>query len=243
MYRPLAERWGVERRPGERQKASPQRTLDQAPTRGGRREGAGRKPSLKRSNVPHARRPRHARWVPVQITLRRTKGLPSLRSELLHRVLVGVVRENRREGFRIAHYSVQHDHVHLIVEAEDEGVLSRGMRSFAIRASKRLNAGLRRPRGRVWGDRYHRRDLASPPEVRHSLVYVLANGVKHRVVAHETMDPCSSAPWFDGWINARPRPSAPSPTAPPRTWLLRTGWSTVEPGFLYPSEVPKAARG
>ena len=94
----------------------------------------------------------------------------------------------------------------------------------------------------MWGDRYHRRDLASPPEVRHSLVYVLANGVKHGVVERGTMDPCSSAPWFDGWINRRPRPAEASPTEPPLTWLLRTVWSTAFPGFLYPSEVPKVAR-
>ena len=242
MRRSLAERWGVETRSGERPRPSAQRTLDQAPTRGGRRIGAGRKKGP-RPNVRHARRPAHAKWVPVHVTLRRAKGLPSLRAELLHNQLKQVVRETRRAGFRIAHYSVQHDHVHLIVEAENAAVLSSGMRSFAIRASKRLNRnGLNRARGRVWGDRYHRRDLASPPEVRHALVYVLANGVKHGVVARGTIDPCSSAGWFDGWIAPRPVPPEASPTEPPTTWLLRTGWSTASPGFLFPSEAPKAAR-
>jgi putative transposase len=239
-----AQRWGVEPRPGRRRPASPQRTLAEAPTRGrgGVRAGAGRKPKDGRTNVRHARRPPHSRWVPVHVTLRRAKGLPSLRSEVLHAQLKAVIRRGGREGFRIVEYSVQHDHVHLIVEAEDRKVLSGAMRSFAIRASRSVNRGLRRRRGRVWGDRYHRHDLGSPPEVRHALVYVLANGVKHGVVPRGVMDPCSSAPWFEGWVNARPRPREPSITSPAETWLLRTGWTTTFPGYIFPSEVPEAAR-
>ena len=178
----------------------------------------------------------------MHVTLRRVKGLPSLRAERIHNALKEAVRETRREGFRIAHYSVQHDHVHLIVEAEDERVLSSGMRSFAVRAARRVNKrALPGRRGSLWSGRYHRRDLASPTEVRHALVYVLANGVKHGVVARGTIDPCSSGAWFEGWITPRPAPSEPSPTERPRTWLLREGWSDVFPGFLFPTEIPKPA--
>jgi REP element-mobilizing transposase RayT len=161
----------------------------------------------------------------------------------LHDLLKDVVRTSQREGFRIAHYSVQSDHVHLIVEAETKALLSGGMRAFALRAARRLNREvLGRRRGRVWGDRYDRHDLATPPEVRHALVYVLANGVKHRHVEPGAIDPCSSAPWFDGYVNRRAAPAEPSPTRPPDTWLLRDGWQRVYPGYIYPSEVPKAAR-
>jgi hypothetical protein len=139
---------------------------------------------------------------------------------------------------------VQADHVHLIVEAESKTALSSGMRGFAIRAARRLNRdGLRRRKGRVWGDRYHRHDLATPPEVRHALVYVLANGVKHGATAPGERDPFSSAPWFDGYVNLSAAPAEASPTRPPDTWLLREGWTRVYPGYIYPSEVPKAARG
>jgi len=43
-------------------------------------------------------------------------------------------------GFRIVQYSVQADHVHLIVEAENDAVLTNGMRSFAIRFARRVNS-------------------------------------------------------------------------------------------------------
>ena len=102
------------------------------------------------------------------------------------------IRATRREGFRIVQYSVQADHVHLVIEAESASVLSSGMRSFAVRVNRRVPCR----RGRVWGDRYHRRDLTSPREVRHAFVYVRGNHVKHREPNVGLLDPLSSGPWF-----------------------------------------------
>src|SRR6185436_7068953 len=74
-------------RPRERGR---QMSLAEVVTWGGRRAGAGRKPAARRK-VDHAKRADHATWCPVHITLRRAKGLPSLRSELLHRAIRDVV--------------------------------------------------------------------------------------------------------------------------------------------------------
>src|SRR4051812_33098513 len=110
------ERWGASPTPRLREDRPAQGHLAEVVTWGGRRKGAGRKPPPGRLNVRHVPRPAHARSVPVQITLRRAKGLPSLRTEVLHALLKRSIAETRRDGFRIVHYSVQHDHVHLIVE-------------------------------------------------------------------------------------------------------------------------------
>jgi putative transposase len=84
--------------------------------------------------------------------LRRAKGLPGFRSERLHGLLKRAIRDTRRDGFRITHYSVQQDHIHLIAEAEDKAKLSNGMRSFVVRVAMRVNSRiLGRRRGRVWG--------------------------------------------------------------------------------------------
>src|SRR4051812_20416816 len=100
-----AERWGTDRRPGERKNVpSPQLTFDQLVTRGGRRKGAGRKPG-KRHKVQHVARPRHSGWMPVHITLRCAPDLPSLRHGAIHDLVKGVIAELRREDFRIVHYS------------------------------------------------------------------------------------------------------------------------------------------
>ena len=44
------------------------------------------------------------------------------------------------EGFRIAHLSVQTNHIHLIVEATTKDVLARGLQGFQISAAKHINA-------------------------------------------------------------------------------------------------------
>ena len=85
----------------------------------------------------------------------------------------------------------------------------------------------------IWGAR----------RTRSALVYVLANGAKHREIEAGELDPRSSAKWFTGCINPLPPPDEPNPAEPPGTWLLDTGWSESFPGFIFPSEVPKAARG
>jgi REP element-mobilizing transposase RayT len=125
------------------------------------------------------------------------------------------------------HWSIQSDHVHLIVEAKDRETLEWGVRSLVIRMARRLN-GLLDRHGPVWGDRYHRRDVATPAEVRTLLLYVLANARKHERVAHGArwIDPFSSALAFDGWeraFRAEYAERAP-PHLAPHTWLLRVGW-------------------
>ena len=63
--------------------------------------------------------------------------------------------------FRIAHFSIQHDHVHLIVESSSKRALARGMKGLTCRLAKTLNRTTRR-RGQVLRDRYHARPLTTP---------------------------------------------------------------------------------
>ena len=173
--------------------------------------------------------------------MRRAKGLPSLRSERMHHELREAVRNTRRGDFRIVQYSVQADHVHMIIEADDARALSAGMKSFSVRAARGLNTRVVRRKGAVWGDRYHRRDLGSPREVRNVLVYVMNNHLKHHEWSAGLVDPCSSAPWFSGWMHAPPPPTAPSPVEPAQSWLLDRGWHD-DFHFLHLGELPRALR-
>jgi REP-associated tyrosine transposase len=145
-----------------------------------------------------------------------------------------------RAWFRVVHYSVQTDHVHLLVEADDKSSLSRGLSGLAIRLAHMVNRVLQR-RGRVWDDRFHARALTSPREVRHAIVYVLMNAKKHLSTA-PNFDPCSSAASFTGWslplAQAPPQDSQASGAQAPRTWLLSTGWKRH--GLIAPSERPRA---
>jgi putative transposase len=175
--------------------------------------------------------------------MRRAKGLPSFRSERVHRVLKKALRDTRRDGFRIVHYSIQADHIHVVLEADDPTTLTNGMRSLSVRIAMRVNGDvLGRPRGRVWADRYHRRDLTGPRAVRNVLVYVFANHLKHGEYDVGLLDHCSSGPWFGGWVQAPDPPTEESPVQRPLTWVLREGWCTKGGGRLHLGELPRLLR-
>ena len=115
-------------------------------SRGGARAGAGRKPlpaGVRRT--AHRARPKHHARHPVHVTLR--AEVRSLRRQHVVRTVLCALRDSGSELFRIAHYSVQANHLHLIVEAQDARALSRGMRRLAVRLARRVNTLLAR-RGR-----------------------------------------------------------------------------------------------
>lgn len=235
--------WGADRARRRHGGEDPQLSFAQVPTWGGPRINAGRKPA-KRAKVRHHVRPEHGSWIPVHVTLRRAKGLPSLRSERIHSELREAVRRTRRDDFRIVHYSVQADHIHMIVEADSAQALAAGMKSFTIRAARCVNSRVLHRRGALWGDRYHRRDLGSPRQVRNCLVYVNNNHLKHHEWDAGLVDACSSAPWFSGWMHAPAPPEEPSPVEKAQTWLLERGWKGKEafPRFIHLGELPRALR-
>src|SRR5687768_13899606 len=167
---------------------------------GGRRKGAGRKPKGARSMVS-----RKARLVlngrhPVHATLRVLPGIPSLR------VLNGCVKRALiagaiQTGFQLIHFSIQGNHLHLIVEADDTPALSRGMKGVAMRIARAVNQAMSRKRGKVFSDRYHHHVLATPAETRAAISYLVNNYRKHmaqagRSVGHDFIDPHSTVPFF-----------------------------------------------
>jgi len=156
------------------------------------------------------------------VTLRLHEGLPSLRGNLVRsRVLGAFERGRERFGLRLNQFSIQSNHIHLILEADDRHALSRGMKGISVRVARVLNRLWKR-RGRVFSDRFHARPLRTPREVRSALAYVLHNA-KHHGLRLLGVDPYSSGPWFDGWRQGVVL-RGDGPGAMARTWLLREGW-------------------
>jgi REP element-mobilizing transposase RayT len=210
---------------------------------GGKRKGAGR--PARRSGVEHGRRELHEARHPVHCTLRVVREVGYLRAKQTFGVIKEAIRlASSKEAFRIVCFSVQHNHLHLIVEAEDERALGRGMQGLAIRVARGINRLLHRG-GPVFTDRYHRHDLASPQETRACIAYVLQNFRKHARERGQRCnrgwtDPCSSAPWFEGWSRRIATSSEPPPVARAKTWLLSKGWQIH--GLISPDETPGARR-
>jgi len=167
------------------------------------------------------------------------KGLPSLRSQATLRALREVFGAAKdRLGMRLVHFSIQSNHIHLLVEANGRNVLSKAMQGLSVRIARRLNRLWERA-GRVFADRYHDHVLKTPAEVRNALSYVLNNARKHGRKLKQLLDPFASGRWFDGWKEGVPaRGEAESPVAKAGTWLLGLGWKRARRP-ISAREVPK----
>jgi putative transposase len=201
---------------------------------GGRRKGAGRRLAEgRRPGVKHERRKAVSRHHPMHVTMRLVDGLKSLRNREMYAVVKSAIEiASKRVGFAVVHYSVQTNHLHLLIEADGRASLARGIQSLGVRIARNLNKLLRR-RGVVFADRYHVHTLRTPREIHHALAYVLNNARRHAhkrgvKLEKDFVDPISSCWNFDGWANFPPRPKTYGYTPPqlhePQTWLLRTGW-------------------
>jgi REP element-mobilizing transposase RayT len=199
---------------------------------GGARKGAGRKAKHGIAGVSHRGREARASRHPAHVTLKLRQHLPRLRQKAEYAALRKAFAAGReRFGFRLCHYAILNDHLHLVVEATDRLALRRGLQGLAIRIARALNK-LWGKKGKVFADRYHDRALTSPRAVRNALVYVMGNARKHAATGRmllvpQAIDTFTSAPWFDGFrerVRVRGLETILRPTTDARTWLLTIGW-------------------
>jgi REP element-mobilizing transposase RayT len=180
------------------------------------------------------------------VTLKVRDGIPSLRTVRLVRELERSFAAGcERNDFRLVHYSIQGNHAHLIVEADNESALGRGMKALGSCLARAVNRFFKRS-GPVLADRYQVHVLRTPREVRNALAYVLLNARRYAAQAGRTLsravriDPASSGRWFAGWRRPvgekGPAPPAVVPVAEARSWLLAVGWKRG--GLLDPDAIP-----
>jgi REP element-mobilizing transposase RayT len=216
---------------------------------GGRREGAGRKVSARRRHdPPHRARPELSPRHPVHVVLRTADGVRRLRQGMVYRALRQVLRRALGHAdFRVVHLSIQHNHLHLLVEAADRQALTRRMQSFAINAARAINGTCGR-RGKVFAYRFHATQIRTARQARCTLAYVLNNWRHHREDRvpgrpfEAALDPYSSGVSFTGWKGRRflvPEGYRPLPVSPPATDLLRSRWARF--GLIDAFECPGPA--
>ena len=225
--------------------------------RGGPRKGAGRKPAA-RPRVHHVGREHFSDLRAGHVTLRVIEAMPSLRCKaFVEEIRRSFAEACERDDFRLIHYSVLENHLHLLVEAEGSDALGRGMKSLSCRVARAANRVFERS-GRVLDGRYYLHLLETIAEAWNALRYVLLNARKHfRQRFGRTppagIDWASSGHCFEGWagdvsgIRDGPFPverqaerqaerEGERAVARPKTWLLREGWKRRGP--IDPAAVP-----
>ena len=123
------------------------------------------------SRVSHETRPEVAG--PIHVVWRIRRGLPGLRTPRALRRLERAFRLGKeRDGFALLHYSIQNDHLHLIVEVKNRRKLSKGLQALGIRLAKALNSLWHRRKGGVFAERYFALALASCRQIWRTVRYV-----------------------------------------------------------------------
>ena len=211
--------------------------------RGGKRKGAGRKPTGKRAGSHHQARPTIKPNQALHVVMRVVPEVGNMRRRALYKALrEATITAALRERFRIVHVSIQRNHVHMLAEANNKLSLARGMQGFQISAARNINTVLgpdkyRRRRGRVFEDRYHLEVITSPTRAHRALSYVLNNWRKHREdqsgqARTWLVDPFSTGILFPGWKELDDKALMwpiresydPLIVRRPESWLLREGW-------------------
>ncbi|MCC6808217.1 MAG: transposase [Deltaproteobacteria bacterium] len=158
--------------------------------------GPGRPKSSTR--LPHVAREVLGEKTAVHVTMRCCRTAPALRTRRHFALLKRAFgKHGGQGGFRVIHFAVLGDHVHLLCEADSKQWLTRGMRALAISIARLLNVdGVRKaggsldPRhgewsarrgwiGQIFAERYDAHVLATPTEIANCLTYLFDNAKNH----------------------------------------------------------------
>lgn len=150
---------------------------------GGFRKGSGR---TRKHSKGVAHRPREVvkHYHPLHINF---KFRTTIKSKASLRILKRALINARKQGLRIVHFSMQSNHIHLIIEAKDNSILTSGMRALTVTFAKGIKMG------RIQVERYHLHILRTKREVKHAVHYVAFNKQKHEKGTYTVIDEFTSA--------------------------------------------------
>jgi REP element-mobilizing transposase RayT len=140
--------------------------------------GAGR-PAIRDIGIRHTERPIITRPSSLHLTVKIKSNKANIKNKSVLRILKRAIMNARRQGLRVVHYSLEYDHVHLLVEVGNNQTLGKGMQSFGVTIAKAINR-LRLVKGEVYKHRYHFRKIRSTRELKNVMSYIFNNGVKHK---------------------------------------------------------------
>lgn len=140
-------------------------------------KGAGR-PAIHDRGVRHIARDKVTRNTSLHLTIKIERVKAGLKNKDVVKQLHESIKKARKMGLRVIHYTLEFDHLHLLVETDNNDQLSKGMQSFGISFSKGINK-IKQEAGKVYKTRYHFRKLKTPKEIKNVIHYILGNSIKH----------------------------------------------------------------
>lgn len=139
---------------------------------------AGR-PAIHDVGIRHVRRLRLKKASSLHLTIKVRENKADIQSKRILKALHHAIKRARLKGLKVVHYTLEYNHLHLLVESVDNKTLHKGMQSFGITIAKAINK-IKRTKGSVYKNRYHLKLISSPRQLRNVLHYIFNNGVKHK---------------------------------------------------------------
>jgi len=141
-------------------------------------KGAGR-PALWDKGIRHTLRPRLKKASSLHLTIKVKKIKAEIKNKAVLNLLKRAISNARKQGLIIIHYTLEYDHINLLIEADNNSTLAKGMQSLGVTLSKGINR-LKKLKGAVYKHRYHFRQISSPSELKKVMSYIFNNGLKHK---------------------------------------------------------------
>jgi hypothetical protein len=151
-------------------------------TRGGRRPNSGRK-RIHSKGVAHRTRERVKAKQLLHVNF---KYRLNIKNKMSLRFLKRAILHARSKNLKVIHFSLQSNHIHLILEASSNFVLTQGMRALTVTFAKNIK------KGSIQLERYHLHVLKTLRETKNAINYVLLNEQKHSRTRRLTADSFSS---------------------------------------------------
>jgi REP element-mobilizing transposase RayT len=148
-------------------------------------KGAGRPklPPNKRKAIPHRLRSEIPTNKPVHVTIKIQKEIVyTLRNKIIFQKISRAIQRARQKGLRVIHFSIQRDHIHFLLEANDKIHLGKSMQAMMISLAKSLKNLSQTKLTKIFKDRYHVHILKTLSEIKNTKLYILGNAVKHGAI-------------------------------------------------------------
>ena len=139
---------------------------------------AGR-PAIHDPGIRHTKRFKLKKSSSLHLTIKVRDNKADIQNKRILKALHYAIKRARLKELKVIHYTLEYNHVHLLVESADNSVLHRGMQAFGITIAKAINK-IKRTKGNVYKNRYHLRIINSPKQLKNVLHYIFCNGIKHK---------------------------------------------------------------